>query len=196
MTRKVAIMGRAEDSALAPFGNPDWEIWGLPWADALPRVDRFFDIHSQAVWDTTFGMPDGWEREIAARHPGVPVYCDPSRLHAFPEAVAYPLDEILLSLPIASLESTISYEIALAIHEGVSEIGLYGLSLLSDSEYGFQRPSVAYLVGLAQGMGITVNIQASNGLFASAWPSGRYGIDPLVQAKLPHIRSTHHGVAH
>lgn len=53
-------------------------------------------------------------------------------------------------------DSSIAYEIALAIHEGFKEIMVVGVDLNTQGEYVFQRSGVSYLLGLAQGRGITV----------------------------------------
>ena len=49
--RKVAILGTVPHKMLAPFTNPEFEIWAIAHAclgDPLPRVDRMFEIHK---WD-------------------------------------------------------------------------------------------------------------------------------------------------
>lgn len=53
-------------------------------------------------------------------------------------------------------DSSIAYEIALAIHEGFKEIMVVGVDLNTQGEYVWQRSGVSYLLGLAQGRGITV----------------------------------------
>lgn len=177
MTRKVAILGRAETFALAPFEDPTWELWALPWHHQVRKAHRLFEIHSRDSMSIVNQMPPSWEQASNLRHPGVPVYCHKSRLPSFPSGVEYPFEAVLASLPIPFLESSISYQIALALYEGVDEIGLFGVSMAAQSEYDYQRPSATYLVGLAQGRGVKVTIPQPNRLFESAWPSGRYGLD-------------------
>jgi hypothetical protein len=52
--------------------------------------------------------------------------------------------------------STISWMIALAMMQGRPEIHLYGIDLLQEEEYIYQRAGAEYLVGFARGMGIKV----------------------------------------
>lgn len=49
--RKIAVLGSAVSSAgLAPFGEPEWEIWGCsPANKGLPRVDVWFELHNPDV---------------------------------------------------------------------------------------------------------------------------------------------------
>jgi hypothetical protein len=47
----------------------------------------------------------------------------------------------------------IGYMVALAILDGYSWIGLYGIDLASDVEYQQQRANAEYLVGYAKGLG-------------------------------------------
>lgn len=180
MGRKVAILGKAATVAFAPFNDPSWEIWSMPWMDAA-RVDRHFDVHTQRCWDESPDGPSGWEDGIG----DTPVYCDPSRAHLFKNPVEYPLADVLKSLPIPFLECTISYELALAIHEGVEAIGLWGVHMMARVEYAFQRPSVTYLAGLAQGRGIELVLPEGSTLFQSNHKSGRYGVadDPVFRLR-------------
>jgi hypothetical protein len=46
--------------------------------------------------------------------------------------------------------------IALAIYLKFDDIGIYGVDMAADSEYGTQRPSCEYFIGLARGRGINV----------------------------------------
>jgi hypothetical protein len=171
---KVAIVGKAGTSGLAPWRDKEWEIWGMPWI-SCPRVTRLFDVHTQEFWDQNKDMPEeSWMPACRELYPDIPVYCDPSRVHAFNKAVAYP-SEAIASLPFAYLENTIAYELALAIHEGVGEIALWGIHMMGSHEFAAERPSVTYLIGLAQGKGIKVSIAPGSPLMMSCHTAGRYG---------------------
>ena len=54
------------------------------------------------------------------------------------------------------LTSSIAYELAMAIYEGFEEIHLYGVDLVTDAEYAWQKPGVEFLLGFAMGQGIRV----------------------------------------
>jgi hypothetical protein len=177
--RKVAIVAKAATSALAPWHDEEWEIWGLPWI-SYPRCDRMFEMHHQsmaALDPDPYFREDRWAAEFARKPYGeCPVYCDASRMRLFANPVEYPIKAVKAELPIPFLENSIAYQIALAIHERVDEIGLYGVHMVGASEYIAERPSVTYLIGLAQGRGIKVTIAAGSPLMASYWMKGRYGL--------------------
>lgn len=177
MGRKVAIVAKAGTAALAPFDDEDWEIWGIPWI-FYPRVDYLFEVHTQEFCDSceADARDDAWLPEALRRYPDIPVYCDPSRLSVFPRAIEYPLERVLAALPIPYLENTIAYQLALAIADEVEEIGLWGVHMMGRGEFMWQRPSVTYLVGLAQGKGIKVTNVPGSPLFMSGYEGGRYGL--------------------
>jgi hypothetical protein len=175
--RRIAILGRAEGTlSLAPIDDPEWEIWSMPWVKQTHRVDRFHDPHTQLFWDKSV-RNNGWEPRHNRDYPDVPVYCDSSRVGMFKCGRVYPLDTVSGVLPVRFLECTVAYQIAQAIHEEADEIGLYGVHLGAGTEYGYQRPSVMYLIGLAQGRGIKVTVPKGCPLFKSSWMAGRYGVD-------------------
>jgi hypothetical protein len=191
--RKIAIVGRAATHVFAPWHDKEWEIWGMPWI-SYPRVDRLFEIHDQESTDLLppeSGDPS-WLPKAQELYPDIPVYCDPSRMWAFKTAIEYPLEEIKAFLPILSLETTISYMIAQALYEGVDEIGLFGIHMMGRGEFQWQRPSVTYLVGLAQGRGVKVTIPPGCPLFMSGYIAGRYG--PHGGARYDNIKTGPHGV--
>lgn len=175
--RKIAIVGRAGTNVFAPWQDETWEIWGMPWI-SYPRVDRLFEPHCQQVNDELppeKGDPS-WVPQAQAKYADIPVFCDPTRMHLFKKAIEYPIDEITDFLPFLSLESTISYMLALAIYERADHIGLWGIHMMGRGEFMWQRPSVTYLVGLAQGLGIDITIPAGSPLFMSGYEGGRYGL--------------------
>lgn len=172
MGRQVAILGAASTAALAPTGDPDWEVWGIPWYPPA-RATRLFDIHSADFWGD---LVEDWEADISERFPDADFYCHHSRHGRFTRSVPFPFEEVEAAMPIPFFECTISYQLALAIWEGVERIGLWGVHMMGAGEYAFQRPSVTYLVGIAQGMGIEVVIPEEATLFKSNHRCGRYGL--------------------
>jgi len=76
-----------------------------------------------------------------------------------PNAVLYPLKAIMALGYREYFSCTFAYQIALAIYEGYTEIGLYGIELFNGSprERLLERACVEYWIGVAQGRGITIN---------------------------------------
>lgn len=164
--KKVAIVGKAPSSrGLAPFDDPTWEIWTcstLGVNKEVPRISRHFEIH-----------PLDWYRKKDAMRPyydwltrcKMPVYLskvDP----AIPTGVAYPLDTIVERFG-SYFTNTVSWMMALAIHEHASHIHVYGVDMAADTEYGTQRPSCEYFLGLARGIGIDIYVPPQADLLKS-----------------------------
>ena len=160
MALKVAIVGLSPTSHhLAPWGNTDWELWGLTW-----DVDRF-------KFDRTFEMHDihTLEQKYIDYLDGLAPYMQEA-YESVPGAKRYPFEEVAQTTGDYWC-SSVGYMLALAIHEGASEIGLYGVDMKSTEEYAYQRPNVEYLIGLARGKGIKVHIPDSS-------PIGKFLTDP------------------
>lgn len=60
--------------------------------------------------------------------------------------------------------NTVTMMILLAVEFGYETIGIYGVDMASDSEYGHQRPSCEYALGYARGRGVRVEIPPSSDL--------------------------------
>lgn len=159
--RRVALVGKAPASIpRTPFDDEDVEIWSL--SDNyrnLPRWDRWFELH-----DVDYHRehhPDHWE--FLLQDHGKPLYLLGPHA-AIPHATVYPRDEVLQRFPPGYFTNSISYMIALAIMEGFTEIGIYGVDMAQHDEYAHQRPSCEWMIGFAQGMGIKVVVPEESDL--------------------------------
>lgn len=154
---KVAVVGLAPSSHdAAPWHDPEWEIWGLPWDGYYHACTRLFEMHDISLLDDEHRPRNYLERLEGLE---TPVYMQTDEY-----GVAYPLEEVIKSIGRDYFNSSISYMIALAIHEGAEEISIYGCDLSDDEEYAYQRPNVAWLIGLAEGRGITVHVHPASTL--------------------------------
>lgn len=192
--RKVAIVARAGTAALAPWRDTSWEIWGIPCL-RYPRVDRLFEIHADDVSrkDAAHIVRDDAWRELAfPMYDDVPLYCDPSRMHLSPSTVEYPLAEIEANFPRKYLENSIAYMVALAIHEGCDELGLWGVHMTGRAQFEYELPSVAYWTGFAEGRGVKVTIPPGSPLLMSTWEAGRYGVNDRRRYTLPTMGSVNY----
>ncbi|NIP32916.1 hypothetical protein GWN26_10705, partial [Candidatus Saccharibacteria bacterium] len=166
------IVGCSDSKTLAPFNDSNYEFWGVnnlfvnmpdkPWT-------RWFEIHeithdgkhfkrrehfSQNPYDFRGQPVDDYIKGLGKLT--CPVYMQ-KRWPNIPNSVVYPLKEIIEAYG-NYFTNTVSYEIALAIFEGFKTIGIYGVDMAVGSEYGHQRPSCEYFIGLAIGLGIEVYI--------------------------------------
>ena len=168
--RKVAIIGTAEPHwRAAPYADESWEIWTCGGIfSSVPRVTRHFEIHAKE--ETCKGWGQSPEQELTARN----VYWDWLNQQGpnvvlraptpdCPNASVYPLGAVVEAFPDKYFTNTISYMLALALLEGVTELALYGVDMalsgtgLAD-EYGVQRPSVEFYLGIAVGSGVRVHL--------------------------------------
>ncbi len=207
---KVAIVGFADSWPMAPFSHPGWEVWALNQFYDLTgglvggRINftdlakekrlRWFEIHARHDLEC--------DPNVIARHAhhlqrlreigamGAPVY-----MHQvwpdIPNSVEYPLKAMTDRFG-GYWTNSISYMIALAIAEGFREIGLYGVNMAMDSEWGFQRPSCEYFIGFARGAGITVHVPPQSDLLGCPF---LYGYEDekanKFQAKIDQLLTEH-----
>lgn len=157
MDLKVAIIGISPTTHdLAPWNDSNWEKWGLPWHEGYwPRMDRLFEMH-----DIRLLKGDGSKRPAdyfnRLNNCWVPLYMQ-SSYKEVPNAKRYPFANVA-KVTGEYWNSSIAYAMAMAIYEGADEIGIYGVDMAGDDEYGYQKPNMEYLVGLARGKGIKVTI--------------------------------------
>lgn len=171
--RSVAIIGRCWSTrADAPWNNTDWELWTLAW-DPVPVTHRMFETH-QNFRMYMGNKEDGDWHVSGLRMAKVPVYML-DKQDDIEQCVRYPVEEITKLVGKATskqtpyLESSIAYMLALAIHEKVDRVGIWGVDLHCESEYAYQRPNLEYLIGLARGRGIKVFIPPQSALLSHAY---------------------------
>jgi hypothetical protein len=187
--RKVAIVGFADSYALAPFEDPGVEIWGINELHRyLPRWDRWFELHSREAFEIKGNRDQEAHVNWLRAQVGVglaghrPIFM--RELFAdIPAGERLPLEWLSDRFfgrfgDRPYFTSSIGYMLAMAIAEGrdenfnptgdgsdaVGSIGVFGIDLASDTEYGEQRPNAEYFIGLARGLGITVTIAEGSAL--------------------------------
>ena len=161
---KVAIVGFADGHRhLAPFDNPEFEIWGLNRLHAaLPgRYDRWLEIHDIGMYLGDKGQPVDTEHLEFLRSFAGPVYLRPQDMGRVmcPSAVPFPVASALRDFG-SYFTNSVSYMLALGIAMQFKEIHLYGVDMAVDqlftAEYRQQRPSCEYFMGIAIGRGIKI----------------------------------------
>ncbi len=161
---KVAIVGLSPSTNyLAPFGQ-DWQMWGLPWdVEFWPRLDRYFEMHDRGLLEQPEALrnSDYWDRLKTLS----PVYMQ-RHYPDIPGSIEFPLEAlkgtVFKGFPRWDQEdwynSSPAYQIALGIHEGADEIGLWGVDVLDNSEFALENPCLSYLLGYAVAKGIKVHL--------------------------------------
>lgn len=186
--KKIAIVGCSDSKDLAPFNDKDWEIWGVNnLFHHISKYDRWFEIHnltkdSEGNWKRR-GQSNFRGQDINAYIKDLanlkcPIYMQ-QHWDDIPTSTPYPLDEIKKKygsimgwynedapegLDDERLNrklygtNTVTYMILLAIMEGATHIGVYGVDMAVDTEYHYQRPSCEFALGIAFGLGIKIYI--------------------------------------
>lgn len=179
--RKVALVGNAGTWIHAPWSDASWEIWSHTSSKTLvKRVDRFFDLHPKVFWNKAEGKK--WDPEYVNWLKGnrVPILMQ-ERYRDVPAAVKYPKDRILAEFR-PYLTSQTAWMIALALTEGVTHLGFFGVHYAHYTEYATQRAGCEYWIGLAEGRGVQIVLPPGNPLLRT--PSLLYGYESHSEGAL------------
>ena len=172
MTNGVLILGCASSTIRqSPVRRKNIEIWALvPLMSIHPRVapliTRWFDLH---LHDTSKRHSAWWEWAIENQ----PMCFFQEAHRELKNSAAYPIEEMESRFG-HYFTSSIAYMLALAMARGAKWIGLYGIDMACGGEYYYQRACCEYLIGLARGSGIKVEIPKGSALLHSPW---LYGYD-------------------
>ncbi len=194
--KKFAIVGFASSSrTLAPFGDPDWYIAGMNSLYAIiPRTpaDRtvWYEMHRREHFEKDLNRTElkqqglvhvDWMKKVPGE--GVeghfPIFTQ-ERFEDIPASVRWPREDINrwtreklgANAELDYFTSTPGLMMAHAIFLGFKEIGLWGVDLLQDQEYAYQRPGCEYWIGVARGMGIKVSVPSSSSLIKANYVYG------------------------
>lgn len=177
--RKVALIGYTDSKQDAPWTDPTWEKWGINnlhnWVP-IEHCTRWYDLHpyDDVIKDSKHV---DWLRTTA-----LPVYMWDTH-DEFPSSQRFPKEEVLGRFG-KYFTNSISWMIAHALLEGVSEIGIWGVDMAQGTEYAAQRPSCEYFIGLAIGMGVRVQIAEKSDLCKTAYLYGADGGGDQLRLKL------------
>jgi hypothetical protein len=118
-------------------------------------MDRYFDLHPKACWTRGGRKGTRYPKWLASNT--VPIYMR-EHFADVPASVKYPKGRILLEFADARgyFTNHVSWMIALALTEGVSTLGLFGVNYGTEGEYQTQRGSAEYWLGRAAGMGVRI----------------------------------------
>jgi len=175
-SNKVAIVGFAPSSLhKAPWQDDSWEIWTLNniySSGIVSRWDRWFEMHKEFRAYPPFhdvrmdagAIVRGDSRPVTgakvehvdwlkAQTKDRPIYFlndEPD----IPAGLKYPLDKVLEWCEKEGVKpyftNSISYMIALALVDGYTEIGVWGVDMAASGEYQQERPSVEYWLGVTK----------------------------------------------
>ncbi len=145
----VGIVGLGPSAHVLAVDRPPLdEYWGMAW-------DPLWDIHGCSV---TFDCHDHY---YAGKYIREPEWTQNN----------YPIDEVIKCIGREYFESTFAYMLGLAILQDVDSITCWGIDLDVETEWAHQRPNAEWLVGIAEGRGIMVDVSGESSLMKS---NGRY----------------------
>jgi hypothetical protein len=177
--RKIALVGSAPSSAhLAPYGDPSWTIWACSPA-AVPhvrRVDAWFELHP---FDDPTMTPD-YVAFMAQLDK--PVYLIEPHVQ-ITQGILYPRDLAEREFGQHFFTSSLSWMFALALMQSPQEIGLWGVDMSADTEYGLQRPGCHFFAWVASQRGVKVTVPPQSDLMRPPAPYG-YVQTSLMYRKL------------
>lgn len=173
--KRYAIVGTAQSWKQVPWNDPGLVIASLNDAYRLSgfqRADVWFDFHPL---NRFYSVPPGQKQVYAHQVPPgyyvrppdhlawlerqqIPVYLHPDYATQHPPAAAWAHAR---PFPKAELEavygryftSSPGWMLALAIHQGATDISIYGIHLATEFEYVQQRPNFEFLIGRVLGPG-------------------------------------------
>lgn len=197
--RKVALVGFAQNSIQQHWPD-DVEIWTVncAWRYGFTRITRLFEIHPVSQLTSYQGRETEWENqhwEWLKNVRDFPIYML-YREEQIPNSLAYPLDEICDDVfahlkrgeaMVRYMTSSASFLMGMAIHElkAGDVIYLAGFEMATGSEYTYQRDGMTYMIGVANGRGITVNLSERSGIMRAKIYSyeGGQTVDRLTVSK-------------
>lgn len=182
---KIALIGSAPSSVrLAPYNNPDWQIWGVSpgaWSVA-PRSDVWFEIHR---WEP--GQP--WFSpeyvNFLKNYPGTVWMSE--YVPEVKNCKVLPVEYLVKKYSPYFFTSSLSWMFAMAMELNPKSIGLWGVDMSAGEEYATQRPGCHYFAMLAKSMGIEVGVPPESDLFR---PPPLYGVCETTHAWIKHTART------
>jgi hypothetical protein len=172
--KKIAIIGTAPQWQMAPFDNPEYEIWGILGVVPLgKRLTRLYELHDAATVRPMIEKPPHqgkyWDvaRSLGANY----ITRDP--FPEAPEATRFDFQGKLAKYG-PYFASSCAWMLADAIDQNPEEIAIYGVNMAHDSEYGYQKPSCMFMLGYAKAAGIRIVVPSSSELGAVPY---QYGLE-------------------
>lgn len=163
----VEIIGGSPTWTLAPFKGEVWVHGNQLDRFQGKKVDRIFEIHD--ILTNQHETYPQWlvDHNIPMIVGNFPIKAD--HVKEFPNECNV----------LGKLTSTPAYMMALAIHEGATSIGIYGVEMGVDNhEYFKQRAGMYAWIGYAMGKGIKITIPDESSLFKDSYEEGRDWLKP------------------
>lgn len=176
---KVCIMGAGYGAKEAPLEDASWSVWALNAVGPRDsqnrlRADRWFELH-QRIAQSADDMI--WVEKCP-----MPIYVPPDMMEYTPMAIRFPLERVEHTFQSPYWSCTFAYQIALAMMEGFTDIGLFGVELAygTPRERTVEWACVSWWMGYAEAKGVTFYLPEQSRL--GRHPH-RYGIDYMAEKR-------------
>ena len=161
-------------------GTDKGEIWGINGLILRRPIDLLCEMHDfewtgeelykhqhaargtflsrQNLWNRVAQKFSYWQQIIRAVNKYKTPFLSVKEYEQIPSSIRFPFEWATKEFPTEYYTCGICYMIAYAIHEGVSELHIYGCRMEIQSEYKFPRGGVQFWLGVAVGRGIPVKV--------------------------------------
>ena len=161
---KLALIGKGNGKELAPLKGKGIVTWGVNDIVAHRDVDVCFFMDAHLLFGSQ--MEEFIIKSVEKTD--TPVYCIEKFDH-IPTSIVYPLEEIKQAFGTDYFADSFSYMLALAIYDGYREFDIYGFNYAFGEKYITEKPCVSYWLGVASGLGCTLNLYGDHcGLLKTA----------------------------
>ncbi len=179
--RKIALIGAFETFPDAPWQDETWETWAHGSVFAMCQKigvepTRYFDLHH--LYDRNIPKVTRYLNWLHTQQ--TPIFMQ-QRYPEVPAAVEYPKERVLAEFR-SYIANHVGWMIALALTEGVSHLGFWGITYGHDTERATQRGSCEYWMGLAEGRGVQLVLPKRCNLLRM--PPQLYGYESHPNGKL------------
>lgn len=179
----IAIIGSAPSSVtLAPYLDQKWAIWCTSPGvfGVASRSDVWFELHrfhpAEPGRNQAPGTKPWFSSEFTAFLAKHKLVMMNDLYPEIPNGVRYPFEKMIEKYGRYHWTSSVAWMLALAIECKPKRIGLWGIDMAHDSEWGYQRPACQHFIGLALSQGIEVVLPPESDLMQ---PPAMYGLTEL-----------------
>ena len=195
-SKKICILGTCPSRLSAPLSDLSWDVWTIgPGGKNSNRWNVLFEIHGKGTWPEGFAQ---YLHELKTEKPPKRIYTE-DPMPYWPANVVYPKGELFAKYGRKWFTSSISYAIALALEENVTDLAIFGIDLESGEEYEWQYHGARYFLDLARLCGVNVIMPKGCGLLRDPIPypdSYETNLAQTISAKLEYLYQVRGQKAH
>ncbi len=158
----ISLVGKGLGWEKAP---KEGEVWGVNDLIMRRPLSKLFHMHD--LDKTEYELREGQEvnevLRLKVREDSVPIY-SVKKYPGLPTSIRYPIEGVVKYFGVDYFNSCIDYMVAYAIMKidklafSLPSIDLYGICMRPASHWIHQKAGVEFWIGVANGMGIEVNI--------------------------------------